>query len=252
VAGSESGGVMATTPNYGWVTPAPTDFVTDLPADFETFADAVDDTVKDLNPGTTAGDLDYYTSSTAKARLGIGTAGQVLTVNSGATAPQWSSPVSGSLTLLSTTNLSGTTTSVTGISGAYKHLYFEVEDPGSGAGNFVLDLRFNSSSSAIYQYVRIQSTGTATTAFADQSQIGLAVGNFVNNNDMLLSGIMYNYASSTTVKPVNVSMVVNDATNGWTARNFLGGFRSASAVTSLQVISNNSLDAGVLRIYGVQ
>lgn len=33
---------MATTPNYGWVTPAPTDFVVSLPADFETFADAVD------------------------------------------------------------------------------------------------------------------------------------------------------------------------------------------------------------------
>jgi hypothetical protein len=39
---------MATTPNYGWVTPAPTDFVTDLPADFETFADAVDADVFEL------------------------------------------------------------------------------------------------------------------------------------------------------------------------------------------------------------
>jgi hypothetical protein len=86
---------MATTPNYGWVTPAPSNFVTNLPADFETFADAVDDTVKDLNPGTTAGDVDYYTSGTAKARLGIGTAGQVLTVNSGATAPEWATPSSG-------------------------------------------------------------------------------------------------------------------------------------------------------------
>jgi hypothetical protein len=33
---------MATTPNYGWVMPDPTDFVTDLPADFEIFGDAVD------------------------------------------------------------------------------------------------------------------------------------------------------------------------------------------------------------------
>ena len=39
---------MATTPRYGWVTPAPSDFVTDLPADFEVFADAVDETVFDL------------------------------------------------------------------------------------------------------------------------------------------------------------------------------------------------------------
>jgi hypothetical protein len=36
---------MATTPNYSWVMPDPTDFVTDLPADFEVFGDAVDSTV---------------------------------------------------------------------------------------------------------------------------------------------------------------------------------------------------------------
>lgn len=33
---------MATTPNFGWVTPDSSDLVRDLPADFETFADAVD------------------------------------------------------------------------------------------------------------------------------------------------------------------------------------------------------------------
>ena len=83
---------MATTPNYSWVMPDPTDFVTDLPADFEIFGDAVDASLYALSPGTTAGDLDYYTSSTAKARLGIGTAGQVLQVNGGATAPEWGTP----------------------------------------------------------------------------------------------------------------------------------------------------------------
>jgi hypothetical protein len=39
---------MATTPFYGWVTPTPTSFVTNLPADFETFADAVDLVVSDI------------------------------------------------------------------------------------------------------------------------------------------------------------------------------------------------------------
>ena len=38
------------------------------------------------------GGVPYATSSTAYAPLAIGTAGQVLTVNSGATAPQWSTP----------------------------------------------------------------------------------------------------------------------------------------------------------------
>jgi len=43
---------------------------------------------------TTAGDI-IYRNATVPARLGIGTAGQVLTVNSGATAPQWSTPAGG-------------------------------------------------------------------------------------------------------------------------------------------------------------
>lgn len=41
-----------------------------------------------LAPTTTAGDLMYY-NGTDVVRLGIGTAGQGLIVNSGATAPQW-------------------------------------------------------------------------------------------------------------------------------------------------------------------
>jgi hypothetical protein len=41
---------------------------------------------------TTAGDLIYGTGAGTVTRRGIGTAGQVLTVNSGATAPEWVSP----------------------------------------------------------------------------------------------------------------------------------------------------------------
>jgi len=80
---------MPTTTNYGWTTPADTDLVKDGASAIRTLGTAADTTVKNLNPGTTAGDVDYYTSGTAKARLAIGTAGQVLTVNAGATAPEW-------------------------------------------------------------------------------------------------------------------------------------------------------------------
>jgi len=44
---------------------------------------------------TTAGDLLYGTAADTVARLGIGTAGQVLQVNSGATAPEWAAPAAG-------------------------------------------------------------------------------------------------------------------------------------------------------------
>jgi hypothetical protein len=80
---------MATTTNYSWSTPDDVSLVKDGASAIRTLGSSADTTVKALNPGTTAGDIDYYTTSTAKARVGIGTAGQVLTVNSGATAPEW-------------------------------------------------------------------------------------------------------------------------------------------------------------------
>ena len=48
---------------------------------------------------TTAGDVIYATGSSAVTRLGIGTAGQVLTVNGGGTAPAWATPASGGTNL---------------------------------------------------------------------------------------------------------------------------------------------------------
>ena len=80
---------MATTTNYSWTTPDDTDLVKDGAAAIRTLGSSADTTVKNLNPGTTAGDIDYYTSATAKARVAIGTAGQVLKVNAGGTAPEW-------------------------------------------------------------------------------------------------------------------------------------------------------------------
>mgnify|MGYP003670785150 CR=1 FL=1 len=47
---------------------------------------------------TTAGDLVYGTGANAIARLGVGSANQVLKVNSGATAPEWSAVAASELT----------------------------------------------------------------------------------------------------------------------------------------------------------
>ena len=51
------------TSNFGWQMPTATDLVTDLPADFEVFGQAVDTDLADLNGGTT-GQLLSKTSNT--------------------------------------------------------------------------------------------------------------------------------------------------------------------------------------------
>jgi hypothetical protein len=89
---------MATTTNYGWSTPDDTSLVKDGAAAIRTLGSSVDTTTKALNPSTTLGDIEYRSATAnTNTRLPLGTAGQVLTVNTGATAPEWKTPVSGAL-----------------------------------------------------------------------------------------------------------------------------------------------------------
>ena len=124
--------------------PTNTDLVSQLPADFEVFGQAVDTSLADLkggttgqvlkkntdtdmdfvwaadsagmtNPMTTTGDTIYSSSGSTPARLGIGTAGQVLQVNAGATAPEWVAAPGGGKVLQV---IQGTTTTTTSTSSA--------------------------------------------------------------------------------------------------------------------------------------
>lgn len=127
---------------FGWQMPTSTDLVTDLPADFETFGQAVDTSLADLKGGTTGqvlsknsntdmdfvwvtsddanaiqntimdakGDLIGATAADTPARLAVGTNGQVLTADSTAsTGLAWTTPA-GALTLISSTSFTNQAT----------------------------------------------------------------------------------------------------------------------------------------------
>jgi hypothetical protein len=126
---------MATTPNYSWVMPDPTDYVTDLPADFEIFGDAVDASLKTVEDLANAqipkslvdakGDLIAATADNTPARLAVGTNGQVLTANSSATAGvEWATPATSAPPVL-TPN----------VSTLYIRSFGEFSEVGTASGN---------------------------------------------------------------------------------------------------------------------
>lgn len=174
---------MATTTNYGWTTPDDTALVKDGAAAIRTLGTAIDTTTKNLNPETTLGDI-AYRSSTAnvKTRLGLGTAGQVLTVNSGATAPEWAAISAGGYTSLASGSLTGATVSLSSISASYQKLVLVLRNMSlSGSDEFTI--RLNGSSSSIYGYYNVFSNSTpeikSLTAAASVISFG---GNFDDAN----------------------------------------------------------------------
>lgn len=103
------------------------------------------DTTGMTNPMTTTGDMVYSSSGSTPARLGVGSTGQVLTVAGG--VPTWATAGSGSLTLLSTTSLSGTsTTTISSISQSYKSLFIFFKQIAVNTNSWTLSVKPNNES----------------------------------------------------------------------------------------------------------
>lgn len=116
---------MATTTNYAWETPDDTDLVKDGAAAIRTLGSSIDTTTKALNPSTTLGDIEYRSATAnTNTRLALGTAGQVLTVNSGATAPEWATPATpAAAALVLTGSADFTTSSAVNINNCFSATY---------------------------------------------------------------------------------------------------------------------------------
>ena len=118
--------------------------------------------------GGAKGALVVGTGSTTAAPLTVGTDGQVLTAASGQTTGlQWATPAAGSLTLLSTTSLAGSSsTTISSISQSYKSLQIFISNVVNNTLESGLLLRFNGDATGPYNYGHqkaASSTGGAST-----------------------------------------------------------------------------------------
>ncbi len=243
---------MPTTTNYSWTTPADTDLVKDGASAIRTLGSAIDTTTKNLNPSTTLGDIEYRSSTAnTNTRLAIGSTGQVLTVAGG--VPSWATPASGGMTLISTTSLTGASTTIGSIPGTYNSLFLLIY----GVTNATADSYFiltpnNSAGGNVYQdgVSGIVDSAYGNTYF-NLGGFGFALSRTSADNCFGLN--IYNYASSTNYKVVqgNSVFVATGATKK--AFSYGGGWADNTAITSL-VLSNfgGNLSTGTALLYGVK
>jgi hypothetical protein len=109
------------------------------------------------------GDLVPGTGADTFARLAVGANDTVLTADSTtATGLKWAAVAGGSMTLLSTTALSGSSITFSSISQSYRDLRIEIKDPTFSTNNSAIRLRVNSD------------TGTNYNMFLATSEVGIA------------------------------------------------------------------------------
>lgn len=298
-----------TTP-FSWQMPTNTDLVTDLPADFEVFGQAVATSMADLLGGTTGqvlakntntdmdfvwtdmnpgditgvtagtgisgggtsgtvtvtnsmataidakGDLIVGTAADAFSRLAVGaTNNHVLTVDSAeTTGMKWAAPIATSMTLLSTTTLSGASTTISSISQNYKTLVAFIYGMTNATADGIFRILPNNSAGANFG-VHMQNnnnTPTGPSTIGGNTYIntvtGLSRTNAFNNLTLQIN----NYTNATNYKNYSFQGYMRSSTPGDMVFFQSGSYADTPAVTSL-VFSNagGNFSTGTVLLYGV-
>ena len=246
---------MATTTNYGWTTPDDSALVKDGASAIRTLGSSIDTTTKALNPSTTLGDIEYRSSTAnTNTRLPLGTAGQVLTVNSGATAPEWATSTSGGMTLLSTTTLSGATVTISSISQSYQDLYIIIDGVtnATASGQFRLAPNGQTGNTSQIQQERLGSGNSVDGVTAGYIQLaGTSQAPTRTDATNVWWMQIKNYAAG-TLKPFQFTGWM--VTGGGNQLINAGGTMIIGAAISSLVFSNSggNLSTGTVKIWGVK
>jgi hypothetical protein len=201
------------------------------------------------------GDLVVGSATNDAAVLGVGANGTVLTAASGeATGLQWATPTAAApnYTQLASVSLSGSTTTVSGISGV-NNIFFIINNVSSTAANFEFSFILNGATSGYsYQGFRINfdSSLTLTNETGDSvSAFTLGQGGGSAANEGRASGQIFGCNSSGVKVASYISRFEGSTTNKSVVIN--GFYDSASTISSIAFkTAQGTFDSGTLKVYG--
>jgi hypothetical protein len=204
------------------------------------------------------GDLIGGTAADTVSRLAVGANGTVLTADSAeATGLKWAAAAGGgtqNFSLLNSggTSLSGSSTSITGISGM-SSLYILIQNASSDATAAFMSVTVNSDTTAANYAVFGWYFITAPVGETNASAGEIPFGRMSNNAGSQVSGgIVINGCNSSGIKMIS-------ATGSGTAagganqmiQNYNGNYNGTSTISSVQIrTSGGSFDGGTVYIYG--
>lgn len=269
---------------FGWQMPTSTDLVTDLPADFEVFGQAVDTSLADLKGGTTGqvlskatnadmdftwvttddanaiqnsivdakGDLIAASANDTPARLAVGANDTVLTADSStATGLKWATPAAGGYTSLASGSFSGSGVNISSISGTYRDLvliwrdYYFVNDD-------LMTVYVNGTTGIYTNQVAGNGDAPMTSGYLVPTQ-SETTDNTDQNNFLMMR--FYDYANTSSHKIVDSwSIQRNSGNTNYRLLNTTSAIRTASAISSIvfSTQTGGNISGGTYVLYGVK
>jgi len=165
----------------------------------------------------------------------------------------WQSVSAGGMTLLSTTTLSGASTTITISDFSYNYIFGQIAGMTNATANGTVTMKPNNSATLFHGVQLFNGNGTAGTAASTNTTIDGATTSTRTDANNIWTFMIFNYASSTQYKNYMHVQGAQRAAGGDASASAFGYLKTNSQISSL-VLANSGGDwtGGTVTIYGVK